>query len=277
MAAWIGCSSMALLPSNTRSMRHLAALGVFTLTWLAVSTSVLAQGPLAATSFLLQNFERMVFDERLDPLPWSAFRRWREEVRAVIVGDKGMAYSEQVRHLFRDFEALTGVGFTLSEADSAATLEIVFAGREWYRNATARTFPEPEQVQCFSNTTTGHNGWIQSAFVVIPDDLSRRAVETCLAHELMHVLGFAGHPTRTFNSALRNGRAAETLTTNDLLLIRTFYDPTITPSMGREDLMVAVRGILTELRNEVGRSDDPMEVLAQRHPLQLWWMTTAPV
>ena len=269
---------MALLPSNTGSMRHLAALGIFALTWLSVSTSALAQGPIAATSFLLQNFERMVFDERLDPLPWSAFWRWREEVRAVIIGDKGMAYSKQVRHLFRDFEALTGVRFTLSESDSAATLEIVFAARDWYRNAAARTFPEPEQVQCFASTTKGHNGWIQSAYVVIPDDLSQRSVETCLAHELMHVLGFAGHPTRTFSSALRSkGRASETLTTNDLLLIRTFYDPTITPAMGREDLMAAVRSIVTELRNEAGRSDDPMEVLTQRHPLQLWWLDTAPV
>jgi hypothetical protein len=44
----------------------------------------------------------------------------------------------------------------------------------------------------------------------------------CIHHELMHVFGFQGHPGTEFDSALGRSR---TITRNDLVLLRTLYDP----------------------------------------------------
>lgn len=229
-----------------------------------------AQNRPAAASTLQRNFEAMVFDTTVDVLPWSPFRRWREEVRAVLIGDGSRAFAPQLRALFRDFEALTGIRFTLSESDSAATVEIVFVDREWYVNAAARSFAEPERVQCFANTVMGGRGWMQSGFVVIPDDLPTHEVAVCLAHELMHVLGFSGHPARTFASVLRNGDAPSALTINDRILLRAYYDPEIRAGMLHDELFAASRRILQSLREAVMRSDDAMEVLTQRRRIDDW-------
>lgn len=257
-------------------MGRVATLGIVGLAWVALAAPALAQNRPSTTFVLLSNFEKMVFDESRAALPWSPFRRWQEDVRGVVIGEGGEAHIDHVRGLFRDFQALTGLGFTLSEADSAANIEILFASRDWYRNATAQTFAEPRRVQCFTNTSMNSTGGIEYAFVVIPEDLSRREVETCLAHELMHTLGFAGHPDRRFDSALRSGNAAPALTVNDRILIRTYYDPAITAAMLREDMLDVARSIADELRNEVGRADDPMDVLTQRRPVELWWLDAAP-
>ncbi|MDA1132264.1 MAG: DUF2927 domain-containing protein [Proteobacteria bacterium] len=229
-----------------------------------------AQDRPATASTLQRNFEAMVFDATVEVLPWSPFRRWREEVRAVLIGEGSEAFAPHLRALFGEFEALTGIRFTLSESDSAATVEIVFARRDWYLGAAARSFTEPERVQCFSNTVMGGQGWMLSGFVVIPDDLPRREVEVCLAHEMMHILGFSGHPSRTFSSVLRNGNAPSALTINDRILLRAFYDPELRAGMLHEEMFAASQRILRTLRDAVMRSDDAMAVLTQRRRVNDW-------
>ena len=219
---------------------------------------------------LVRNFERIAFREDPSIEEWSTIQRWTGPISAVLVGDGGAEYRGVLRGLFSQLEALTGLEFKVPEADSAATTEVFFSERDWYRSQAARSFDRPEAVQCFSNTSANIFGEIQSAFVVIPNDLRADRVGECLAHEIMHTLGFPGHPQRTFFSALGNGNSPEVFTVNDLILIRTLYDQRLTTDMLRAEVLATARQVMIGLLELVNNSADPVAALAQRQPIN-WW------
>ena len=212
---------------------------------------------------MMQNFDRMAFGEEGERRAWTAVQRWQEPVRAILIGDNAEVYREDVRSLFAEFGRLTGIPFTLTDGDSNANMRIFFSARDWYRSAVGRSFPRPEAVVCFTNTSVDQCGAIGLTNTVIPEDLGGRAARSCLAHELMHALGFQGHPARSFESALRNGVGFEQLTVNDRILIRTLYDPRLRPQMSVEDGLAAARDIVSDLVDRVQAARDPMEVLGQ--------------
>ena len=233
-----------------------------------VGNEAAAQQSPAGIDALIRNFDRMAFGE--DPrLPeFVTLERWTGPVRAVLLGDGAAENAPAVRALFTEFEALTGLEFTLAEADAGARLEVFFSDRAWYTDAVAMRFGDPERVQCFSNTASTE-GRIGRAFAAIPADLRPAEVQACLGHELMHTLGFKGHPDRSLASALRNGRATGAVTINDRILIRTLYDDRLVPGMPREQALRVAREVIEELLHRLGEKDDPA-VLNRRRPVQ-WW------
>ena len=224
---------------------------------------------------LLRNFERMAFGEDGPALEWSTLERWGQPVAAILVGDGGEPYRADIETVFAIFEAMTGLEFTLPQADSAADIEIFFSERAWFRSATANRFPQSGRVLCFANTLTDFSGTVISAVAVIPNDLRETRVDECIAHELMHTLGFPGHPSRTLNSALRNGNASRNLTVNDMILIRTLYDPRLRPGMLRGEVLLLAKEIIGEMLGRVRTAADPVAALAQRRPID-WWKIDPP-
>ena len=219
---------------------------------------------------LVRNFERMAFPEDEKIEAWGTIKRWKNPISAVIIGDGGKEYTTKLRVLFSQLEALTGLEFSVPEADSAATTQIFFSERDWYASQAARSFQRPDQVQCFSHTDTNIFGEIKTAFVVIPNDLGAEMVAECLAHEIMHTIGFPGHPQRTFYSALGNGNSPEVFTVNDLILIRMLYDQRLTTDMLRAEVLATAREVMIGFLELIKNYDDPLAALAQRQPIN-WW------
>jgi hypothetical protein len=209
---------------------------------------------LADINTMVQNYRAMVYGGQAG--------RWRTGVRVFLIGDTVDTYIGQVRSLLAEFEQLTGVSFSLVDNEDLANLRIYFSARAWFNSQAARAFDDPQRVLCFTNTRT-QNGAILQAFVVIPEDLQPRASRSCLAHEMMHAIGFGGHPPQTFDSALRNGVAADRLTTNDRIVIRARYDDRLRDAANGTQAMGIATQVLNDLLSRVHEAaGDAMDVLA---------------
>ncbi len=207
---------------------------------------------------LMQNFRIMAFEGGAN------FYRWRVPVRVTLIGEAAETYRGEVRGLLGEFSMLTGISFRLTEDADEANMQIFFSERAYFQSAAALAFARPQNVLCFTSTRSDGAGGITVAVTVIPEDLTPRASRSCLAHELMHAIGFRGHPINTFDSALRNGIAAVRLTTNDRILIRALYDPALRPGGNSQNILAAATTIVRNLLGEVQEATDPLDVLAMR-------------
>ena len=209
---------------------------------------------LGTAEILVQNFRLMAFDGG-----GGSLRRWNQPVRAILIGEAADTYRNEVRALFAAFSELTGVSFALTADESQANMRIFFSAREFYRTAVAEAFAQPANILCFTQTRSAGTGAIAAVTTVIPEDLNPRAARSCLAHELMHAIGFQGHPQRTFDSALLNGAvAADRLTMNDRILIRALYDPRLRPNLSAQASMAIATGVIDALLAEVLEAEAPM-------------------
>jgi hypothetical protein len=208
---------------------------------------------LANLPTLVENYRAMVYGGQAG--------RWNTGVRVFLIGDTVENYLGEVRTLLGEFAALTGVSFSIVTNEDLANLRIYFWARAWFNSQAAHAFNDSQRVLCFTNTRT-QNGSILQAFVVIPKDLQPRASRACLAHELMHAIGFGGHPPQTFDSALRKGIAADRLTTNDRIIIRARYDDRLRNANSTQAMGVATQ-VLGELLSRVQEAaGDARDVLA---------------
>ena len=97
------------------------------------------------------------------------------------------------------------------------------------------------------------------AAVVIPDESPHFEIEACIWHELTHVFGFQAHPVGIDSALLAERR----LTRNDLVLLRTLYDPRLARGP-RSEAMKRAREIIAEHVPTVQHSRDPLTALTQR-------------
>lgn len=248
-------------PDPRVSLRRLVALVVVVAFILALALAVDNQAERerpASLERLTENFEQMVFSEQ-GGNGGGRLHLWRQPVGATLIGESASAWQAKVEGLMAEFQALAGVRFSLAQP-ARANLRIEFS-REAFERSAVR-IGRPEGVQCVATTADGA-ATISGARVLIPDDLPPSTTEKCLLHELMHAIGFRGHPFALFPSGLSNEPRYRTLTINDRILIRTLYDPRLEHGMPREPAMATARTIIAELLDRLSTADDVALALAR--------------
>jgi hypothetical protein len=247
---------------RTRAFKPRAALFAFAvslavlLLWLAGEQQI---DHLAPPQELTDNFERMA-------LRSGGLRTWETPLRIALIGKGSAQYGSQVAEAAARFMMLSGIDAQLAP-DGAESFNVrielvpeseygLVAGRLGARNEGADYLAQ--HTVCY--TVTQIQGVrARHATVVIPDDLPSYEVEACIWHELMHVFGFQSHP-RGIESALL---AERRLTRNDMVLLRTLYDPRLSRGP-RDEMMHRARQIIAEHHQTVERSRDPITALSQR-------------
>jgi hypothetical protein len=170
----------------------------------------------------------------------------KAKLRIAVGGSMGSAYRGQVASQIGAFLASANIDY-----------EILAAGEEKGANVELRFISflpnVPFNAACVARRTPSY-GTTRSATLEVHD----RLVSRCLAHEMMHVIGFVGHPHDS-NSVLSYVHHNTDFTEVDRMMVRMLYDPRLKPGLrhvlavatAREavvDLMVA-DGAPPETRN----------------------------
>lgn len=242
-----------------RPFKPWAALAAFmaTLSVLLVLLTRLPGDQLAPSDELVENFERMA-------LRGGGLRTWDTPLRISLTGKGASQYVGIVADAAARFTTLTGLDATIAP-QGAETFNVVVElvpDRE-YGLIAARVGANEQSAEYLAQHTLCYtvtqiqNVRARRATVVIPDDSPAYEIEACIWHEFMHVFGFQSHPKGIASALLAERR----MTRNDMVLLRTLYDPRLRRGR-RDEMLERARAIIEEHARTAARSRDPLAALA---------------
>lgn len=164
--------------------------------------------------------------------------KWNRPIRVKIAGAHSEKYRPVVEAQLRRVAELTGLSVrVLAPEQSAANYEIEFLSDEGF--AVRNDF-----VPCLV-TLTGDDPVIERAKIKI-SVLEEDRIDDCIAHEIMHSLGFRYH-SAIVSSVLSPAHGEEDFTPWDEMMLQTLYDSRLQLDMTQEMAASIRREIIGEL------------------------------
>jgi len=211
-------------------------------------------------------------------------RKWARPISYEIVadGDEEDRLRPKVEAMMRRLESLTGVGIAAAgdgTQDAEGThpnVMIIFGSDPLFEMLGDRTFsahdpgakkgadtaawfadtirqwrqaPSPCAGTLLvgeENTDTARTGEIFFAMVLLRREMPDSLLDTCVEEELAQTMGPIGDHRLLRPSIFNDDGEFSLLTTHDAAILRTLYDPRLTPGMARDDAMPLVRRIIAE-------------------------------
>ena len=182
---------------------------------------------------------------------------WSISPTVVVTGRSANYLEPFVGALLNTVNLATGMTMTLRQT-SAGT-------EDMYIRLVPRAEFHMRNALCYNSVSVrGPNQRNRKEYLVIPNDHSSAMIRVCVAHEMMHALGFKNYPSAGFHSALNVHKDLDAFTTNDLILMRTLYDPAINPAMNRDQIMALAPDIIRKVRRAFSRAGGDLAALSQR-------------
>jgi len=186
-------------------------------------------------AYLQAFYESALWQDGRWPLP---VEKWTQPIRIRMTGPMSGTYSDIALRQLREMAALAGVSVTILEpaaADANFLIEFVDA---------SQLFANGRAAACVSSLTPGAGGAIDRVRLQINLYYSAD-LRQCIAHELMHAMGFPGHP-HAIDSVLSYTHNREGLTGLDRMSLRILYDARIKPGILQLPAMAAARDVLVD-------------------------------
>lgn len=153
------------------------------------------------------------------------------KLRIAVGGSMGDTYRNQVVSRIGPFLASAKIDYEILPADDdTANVRLKFIN-----------FRPSPNLACITGRWP-RDGVTTRATLGILDTVVNR----CLAHEIMHVIGFVGHPHDS-NSVLSYVHQHTDFTEIDRMLVRVLYDPRLQPGLGHLLAMATARDVLVDL------------------------------
>jgi hypothetical protein len=230
--------------------------------WLGFGSGPLAaRSPAPATTpsheDILRGFDASVLSASRDDLayggsydPVGMVVKWQKPIVYRIEGlrSRPEAIALAIATLKRQAE-LAGVALRQAAAPSEANYTITF------HNVANFNLGDRKAIcaATYNFNTTGHMQWAK-----LQINLAAPSLERCVRHEILHGFGLLNHP-HSLHSVMsyRTGDQVADLTEADLVLLRTLYDPRITPAMSRLAALVTADGLIEANRRAINPQAPP--------------------
>lgn len=220
---------------------------------------------LAAPERLTAAFDRMAYG--MGPRGTS-LQIWPGTVTVAMLGETPGWVAGELERATALFAQATGrtVSVAPAGAEATANVQMSFVAREQFGAVAERTGGGAdggryvaERAYCYTASPARMAPGLRErrTQVVIPNDLALDETATCIWHEMMHALGFRGHPDNAIASVLGTSRR---ITVNDVALLKVLYDPSLLP-LTRAEALVTAQALFTQYAAKVKAAKDPLQAL----------------
>ena len=254
------------------------ALGFGVLVWLG--WHILEREVVAEPGLLIDKFRVTVFSTDIGVFstdigpekhkPAEIVHKWNGPVRLGLHGNAAR-YRDLVESIAGEHTRLTGLSVSVVdlEGPEPPNFHVHLAEPGEVYNLLIRYGENPEmaselakRARCMA-PTSHREGLIFDSVAVIENNFAEDLIRRCFIEEITHALGLFAHSELVQPSFFSSrGLILDELPLNDKILVRTLYDPRITPGMKREKVMEIAREIIPELVRAV--RERGVEALYQR-------------
>ncbi len=163
-------------------------------------------------------------------------RKWAQPLRVRMTGPMAETYGDLVLGRLKTMTEIAGLEFSLLQAgDKNTNFLIEFVDtRSLVANGRA--------AGCVTHTYSGPGNVYAYAHVLINLRMGAELAH-CITHELMHALGFPGHP-HGIESVLSYVHRHDDLTDADRMSLRTLYDPRVEAGAFQLPAIAAAREVI---------------------------------
>lgn len=215
-----------------------------------------ARGDDARLNRLLEVYDALALwhDGRIPVL----VRKWTQPLKVRMTGPMSRAYADYALEALKRTSALTGLAFeTIGPEASGENLLIEFED-------TGSYIVDGRSAGCVAYTSTRSNGEIRRVNLKI-SIRSGATAQRCIGHELLHGLGFPGHP-HEHDSVLSYVHRRERMTELDEIALSVHYHESIRPGMFALPALLAARTVLAA---RLGLPTAPDDVAKLGRPISI--------
>jgi len=209
----------------------------------------------ASPERLVEYFEQVVFHSEFgSDKNIYHISKWVKPIRIALFGDEAEAWRSLIYMRADDLANLSGLPFTLlDQPDGTENISIHFVANEdrmkaalSYENDLGSMKEVIPASSCLA-LGKGTRGTYKDAFIIIPYDSGYAWLTTCILEELTQTLGLPNDSDIIQPSIFNDKGQSRILSINDMILVRTLYDPRIKAGMAKSEAMALAGEIIPEL------------------------------
>jgi len=196
-------------------------------------------------------------------------RKWVSPIRIGLENQQSPEDARLVVSAFEKLVPLTGIPVEFPPETGSKNFTVHFVEHANLRREILKRYGSVAKLQklpkgtiCFA-LPRGRNN-IGYADIFVAFDAGKHIRDICILHEMMHAMGLIGHHQAFGPSILYyKDISQQQFSINDRILLRTLYDPSISPGMSHNKAIKIAKSLIVRFRQEILENGSSAKVLEQ--------------